>query len=425
MSTIAVSETAESTAVHGFWTRSVKAGLALMILGVLVAGVLGILTLDWGDVTTVRLNLTTKSVFEIPAMLAVTLLGLVCAATGAMLFAGLGQHRFGWVVSGGLVALVLGLIFWVFAIGHSAIPAESMVAIAVFSALPLIYGSLAGVLCERSGVINVAIEGQLLAGAFAGALFGSITGNIWFGIASAAIAGCLVTILLAFLALRYAVDQVVLGVVLNILVLGLTGVIFDKLMAENTELNQPPSAPSIVIPILSDIPVIGPALFGQNLFVYLAFALVAVVFYLLFNTKWGLRTRSVGEHPAAADTVGINVNGLRFMNVAIAGLISGTGGAVFTIGQGSLFVKNMTVGLGFVALAMLIVGRWNPLGALAGALLFGFSDSVQRYLSQTSGGFAIPSDFLAMLPYLVTIIAVAGLMGKVRAPAADGKPYIK
>jgi simple sugar transport system permease protein len=290
-------------------------------------------------------------------------------------------------------------------------------------ALPLIFGSLAGVLCERSGVVNVAIEGQLLMGAFAGALIGTMAGNVWAGLIAAMIGGMFVSLLLAVFAIRYLVDQVVMGIVLNLLAVGLTGFLYERLMqTDQQSYNQPPKFGTWEIPVLSDIPVIGPALFRGNIFLYLALILVVVIQVALFRTRWGLRTRSVGEHPTAADTLGVRVLGLRYRNVLMAGAVAGIGGASYTLLLYS-FTKNMIGGKGFIALAALIFGRWSPTGALLASLFFGFADQLGAYLGAINS--VIPSEFLAMLPYLATMLAVAGLVGRVRAPAADGKPYIK
>lgn len=425
MTTVAVAETAESTALHGFWTRSRKAGVALAVLGI------GVLLIGWfgvpmGAEAGVRFNLTFPDLaVALPAKQMVLGMGAVCAAVGVLLFATERKLFMLWVGIG-ITAMTLGLLLWSISGPGAVLQIDTVLKGTVLLALPLIFGSLSGVLCERSGVINVGIEGQFLAGAFTGALAATVTGNPFVGILAACIAGSLVTFVLAALAVRYMVDQVVLGVVLNLLVLGLTGFLFDRIMKENesaTNLAQP--FPAWKIPILSDIPGIGPALFNQNLFVYLAMVLVPLIYVMVFHSRWGLRTRAVGEHPAAADTVGIKVNSLRFRNVLIAGLVSGLGGAFLTIGQSLAFSENMTAGKGFIALAVLIVGRWNPIGALFGALLFGFTMQVEQFLASVPGGSPVPSDFLRMLPYLVTIVAVAGLIGRVRAPAADGKPYIK
>jgi simple sugar transport system permease protein len=283
---------------------------------------------------------------------------------------------------------------------------------------------MAGVLCERSGVVNVAIEGQFLMGAFGAALIGTMTASVWFGLAGAAVGGLIIAALLAFLSLRYLVDQVVVGIVLNLLALGLTGFLYERLMqTDAASYNEPPRMPTWKIPGLSEIPVIGPVLFDTNPLVYLALILVVVIHFGLARTRWGLRTRAVGEHPTAADTVGIRVIGTRYRNVLVAGLVAGAGGAYFTEVATGSFNKNMTAGAGFIALAALIFGRWTPVGALFAALFFGFANKLATYLGAT--GSSVPSQFLNMLPYLATVIAVAGLVGRVRAPAADGKPYVK
>jgi ABC-type uncharacterized transport system permease subunit len=294
----------------------------------------------------------------------------------------------------------------------------------IFLALPLILGALAGVMCERSGVINVAIEGQMLVGAFAGAMMGTLAHSATAGIVGGMLAGLLIGLILAVFAITYFVNQVVLGVVLNLFALGLTGFLYDAVMAPNPDhFNFPGALTAIHVPGLGSIPIIGPLFFDQNIIVYLTYALVVAVDVLLFRTRWGLRTRAVGEHPKAADTVGINVRRTRYINVLIGGLLAGLAGASLTIGNSSGFVKNMTGGRGFIALAAVIFGRWSPRGAVGAALLFGFATALQSVLSIVGTPVKIPSDFLAMLPYLATLFAVAGLVGRVRAPAADGEPY--
>jgi simple sugar transport system permease protein len=270
----------------------------------------------------------------------------------------------------------------------------------------------------------VAIEGQLLTGAFGGALVGSLAASAWIGLIGGVAGGVLISALLAWFAIRYLVDQVVLGVVLNLLALGLTGFVYEQLMRPNsTEFNQPPRFATWELPLLSDIPVLGPTVFTGSIFLFLGLILVVVINVALFRTRWGLRTRAVGEHPTAADTVGVKVLRLRYRNVLLAGAVAGLGGAYFTLALVGQFSKNMVGGKGFIALAALIFGRWSPTGALLAALFFGFADKLSGYLSSISS--PIPGDFLAMLPYLATILAVAGLVGRVRAPAADGRPYIK
>jgi simple sugar transport system permease protein len=290
--------------------------------------------------------------------------------------------------------------------------------------VPLVFGALSGVLCERAGVINIAIEGQLLSGAFTAAVIASITDNLWLGLVMASVAGVGVSVLLALFAIRYVVDQIIVGVVLNVLVIGLTGFLYGKVLTQEQDVyNQPGTFGRIAVPGLVEIPVIGPMLFNQTIFVYLMYAAVVAVHIALFSTRWGLRVRAVGEHPTAADTVGIKVNRVRVQNVLLGGAVAGLGGAFFTLGSVGAFGREMTAGQGFIALAAMIFGRWSPIGALFAALLFGFANQLQGTLGVI--GTSIPSEFMLMAPYLATIFAVAGLVGRVRAPAADGQPYVK
>lgn len=293
----------------------------------------------------------------------------------------------------------------------------------VIAAVPLVLGALGGVIGERSGVVNVAIEGQLLFGGFMTALVGTAAHSLLIGVVAGVLAGALMGLLLAVLAIRYLIEQVVLGVVLNLLALGITGFLFKSLMQTNqNSYNNLTPFSTVRIPGLASLWVVGPVLFDQPLIVYLTVFLVVLVHVGLFHTRWGLRTRAVGEHPAAADTVGVKVQRLRYRNVMLGGALAGLGGA-WLVGNVGNFTESMTNGKGFIALAAVIFGRWSPFGALAAAALFGFTDALA---SQTSSlQLPIPSDLLTTLPYVATLFAVAGLIGRVRAPAADGKPYIK
>ncbi|MEY4390593.1 MAG: hypothetical protein RLZZ400_336 [Actinomycetota bacterium] len=291
-------------------------------------------------------------------------------------------------------------------------------------AVPLIFGSMAGVLSERVGIVNIAIEGQLLAGAFTSALIATLTDNLWLGLVGALIAGALVSWVLAVFSIKYVVDQIITGVVLNVLVIGLTSFFFSTVMESNKPMfNQPPRFDKIAIPLLSQIPVLGPMLFNQTAIVYLMYVALAAVFFFMFKTRWGLRVRAVGEYPLAADTVGIKVYRTRYISVIIGGALAGLGGASFTLGSVGAFGDKMTNGAGYIALAALIFGRWNPILAALAGLLFGFAQNLQYVL--TAVGSQAPSDLLLMLPYVLTVVAVAGLVGKVTGPAAAGKPYIK
>ncbi|PGH43545.1 ABC transporter permease [Micromonospora sp. WMMA1996] len=425
MSTTAVPEVAVTAVDEGFWTRTRKAGAVLLALGVLAAVLFGALATD----QQARFTLSETeggAALEINGTIGAILFGVIAAAAGAALLAGVPRRWFTLLLGAGLVAFVLSFLCWQVSAapeGRNFMPLVNVVRGTFILALPLIFGALAGVLCERSGVVNVAIEGQLLMGAFSGALFGSISGNVWVGLVAAAIGGAFISLLLAVFAIRYLVDQVVMGIVLNLLAVGITGFLYERLMQPDAaKYNSAPRFSNWEIPLLKDIPLIGPALFRGNIFLYLGLLLVLVIHLALFRTRWGLRTRSVGEHPTAADTLGVKVLRLRYRNVIMAGLVAGVGGASYTLALYS-FTKNMIGGKGFIALAALIFGRWSPTGALLAALFFGFADQLATYLGAI--GSSIPSQFLAMLPYLATILAVAGLVGKVRAPAADGKPYIK
>jgi len=325
-----------------------------------------------------------------------------------------------------IVSFIFGASFLMSFLSWAAsgkfVPFTGLLQGALLLSVPLIFGAMAGVISERSGVINIAIEGQLLAGAFVSGVLASLFTNNWIGLFFAPFAGALIALLLAVFAIKYGIDQVILGFVLNVLVIGLTNFLYKKLLIPyQSDWNAAVAFVPIEIPLLSKIPVIGPIFFAQSIIVYLMYIVVTLIHITLFKSKWGLRTRAVGEHPTAAESVGINVNRLRFKNVILAGAIAGLGGAFFTLGAVGSFSKEMTAGKGFIALAALIFGRWSPMGAVAAALIFGFADNLQGLL--TIIGTPIPSEFMLMAPYVATIIAVSGFIGKVRAPAADGIPY--
>ncbi|MEU7917717.1 ABC transporter permease [Micromonospora zamorensis] len=425
MSTMAVPDIAVAPVDEGFWTRSRKVGLTLLGLGLLAAVLFGALATNQQARFTLSDD-AAGAALKINGTIGAILFGIIAIAAGAALLAGVPKRWFIAVLGIGLVGFVLSFLCWQVSAapaGQNFMPLVNIIRGTFILALPLIFGALAGVLCERSGVVNVAIEGQLLMGAFSGALFGSISGSVWVGLVAAALGGAFISLLLAVFAIRYLVDQVVMGIVLNLLAVGVTGFLYERLMqTDAAKYNSAPRFSNWEIPLLKDIPVLGPALFRGNIFLYLGLLLVLVIHIGLFRTRWGLRTRSVGEHPIAADTLGVKVLRVRYRNVLLAGVVAGIGGASYTLALYS-FTKNMIGGKGFIALAALIFGRWNPTGALLAALFFGFADQLATYLGAISS--SIPSQFLAMLPYLATILAVAGLVGRVRAPAADGKPYIK
>jgi simple sugar transport system permease protein len=292
-------------------------------------------------------------------------------------------------------------------------------------ATPLILGALAGVMCERAGVINIAIEGQFLVGAFLAAVFASLIFSAVAGLVAAVVGGILVGAMLALFAIRYQVNQVVVGVVLVAFASGLTAFLVNQIpdSGKGKEyLNQPPILEKIAIPGLSNLPLVGEALFTQTLLVYLMYVAIVAVPFVLNQTRWGLRVRSVGEHPKAADTVGIRVNRVRWQAVLVGGGLAGLGGAYFTVGSSGSFDQDISNGQGFIALAAVIMGRWNPVGATLAALFFGFMWNLQNQVGLVG---KVPSEFLGAAPYIATIIAVAGFVGRVRPPAADGEPYVK
>ncbi len=406
--------------------RSWKAPIAFAIFTV-IGAVLFIALARGGD-TTYRLSNDTDAIILPSIVLPADATGIVTV----VLMAIIAVYAFMLVRGGTKVPLLLTTIFaLMFLLGFltwaaagSTVPLVGLLAGALTVSTPLIFGSLGGVISERVGVVNIAIEGQLLAGAFVAAMVATFTGSAIAGLLAAMVAGAAVSAVLAAFAIKYLVDQVIVGVVLNVLVIGLTSFLYSTVMTADPDLfNKPERFERIAIPLLSDIPVLGPILFNQTIIVYLMFALVPAVWFALFKTRWGLRLRSVGEHPKAADTVGINVRATRFWNVLLAGLIVGGGGAFFTLAAIGSFTKEMTNGAGFIALAAVIFGQWNPIRATLAALLFGFATNLQSTLSIV--GSPVPSEFMLMLPYLVTIFAVAGLVGFSRPPAASGRPYIK
>ncbi|WP_041834456.1 ABC transporter permease [Actinoplanes sp. N902-109] len=421
MSTATVEQVTAAAAPGRFWNRQRRLGVGVVVIGLLATVLFGTLAPS----KTARFTLSEDAkgaAFAINGQLGAILFGIVALAAGAVLLANVLSRWSTAVLSLGILAFVLSFLCW--QVAGNFLPLVDTASGTLELAVPLILGALAGVLGERSGVVNVAIEGQFLMGAFGAALVGTMASSVWAGMISAAVGGVLIAGILAVLAIRYLVDQTVVGIVLNLLALGVTGFLYERLMQPDAQAyNQPPKMPEWRIPGLADIPVVGPVLFDTNLLVWLALILVFVIHFGLTRTRWGLRTRAVGEHPTAADTVGIRVRGLRYLNVLLGGVVAGLGGAYFTLVATGSFNKNMTAGAGFIALAALIFGRWTPFGALGAALFFGFAQKLATYLSAV--GSPVPNQFLNMLPYLATIIAVAGLVGRVRAPAADGQPYVK
>jgi len=395
-------------------------GMALVWLMAFVFGRDGVSTYRLGD----RTSSIDLGDVGIPTAATVTACAIVLALLTAYAFWAVATFRkVGlWVPIVFAILAVFAFLTWSAADG--LVPVTGLLFGAVSLSVPLVFGALGGVIGERAGVVNVAIEAQFLFAAFSSAVIASMTGSVLLGLVAAMVAGALVGSVLAVFSIKYLVEQVIIGVVLNVLIIGLTSFLHGALLTPNSEaLNSPPRFPRLPIPFLSDIPILGPVVFNQTLIVYIMYVAVPLVAWGLYKTRWGLRLRAVGEHPQAADTVGIKVNPTRFWNVLLAGAIAGIGGAYFTLGSVGSFDKEMTGGLGFIALAAVIFGGWDPVRATLAALLFGFATNLETLL--TNLGSPIPSEFMAMLPYVVTLLAVVGFAGQVKAPAASGKPYIK
>jgi simple sugar transport system permease protein len=349
--------------------------------------------------------------------------GITAALTVVAALMAVKYRRFPlWASGVAAVVWVVGFLAWAGAGASATVFIVGLLSGGVVLSIPIVFGALGGVIGERAGVVNIAIEAQLLLAAFTSALLGSITGSAWVGLLGASAAGMLVAWVLGVFAIKYRAEQVIIGVVLNVIVLGLTSFFFKMVIDPNrATLNNAGRFPSWKIPLLGDIPIIGPTLFNQRFLGFLMFVMVIVVWFALYRTRWGLRTRAVGEHPKAADTVGIKVAGTRYRAVLIAGAIAGLGGAAYTVAGSGRFGENATAGAGFIALASVIFGKWHPVKAALAGLLFGVSYQMNFTLSAI--GSPVPQQFMQMLPYVVTLLAVAGLVGRSRAPAADGLPY--
>ena len=412
-------------------TRRYIASGALILLGVCDILVFGFFAHPGDAVFALALpgaSLNVPSV-HVAAAPACYILGILSIAVGfARGIIDLSRLARRLVIAIALACFLFSLLCWADASNPAgALNVVDLLQGSVIAAIPLVLGALSGIMCERSGVINIAIEGQLIAGAFAAAAVASVVGatvGLWSGLVAGSLAGGLVGALLAVFAIRYLVDQIILGVVINLLALGMTTYLYDRVMVPySSTWNTGNFFTNFKVPLLGDIPIIGPVFFDSTIFLYVTYILIIVIQIALFRTRWGLRVRAVGEHPTAADTVGIRVLWNRYRSVILGGMVAGIGGAWLTVGSVGSFSVGLSSGFGYIGLAAMIFGRWRPFGAVAAALLFGFS----RHLGEDLGVLSvpIPSQILSMAPYVATIIAVAGLVGKVRAPAADGKPYIK
>jgi len=356
------------------------------------------------------------------SLLMLNILAILCLSSGIYQFLkGFGKYTNIVIV---LVGIMLTISFLAWGASGSSINVVGMLRIMIMRSIPIVLGALSGILCERAGVVNIAIEGMMITGALVGAIFGSLYG-LWIGAVAAMIAGGLISIVHAILSIKYKVNQIISGTIINIFTIGLTSYIVTKILQEREwqYLNESGIFMPTSIPILSKIPYLGPILFNHNPYVYSMYILVIVMTIALFRTRWGLRMRAVGEHPKAADTLGINVFGIRYVAVILGGMLAGFAGSYFSLGSAGYFNQSMTAGRGFIGLAAMIFGNWTPIGSFGAGLLFGFAESLATNLALLR--FPIPSEVLLMVPYILTMVVLAGVVGRSRGPAAAGVPYEK
>ncbi|MGD8456717.1 MAG: ABC transporter permease [Anaerolineales bacterium] len=394
--------------------------LALWILFILAQGTTGMISIF--KTTSQRGGITIPGPdLVLPTDISLYIIGGITMLIGVwQLVKGFKRLNMVMVVAAG--GAVLAFLIW--ATQDTSINLTGMLVSSLVRATPIALAALSGIWSERSGVVNIGIEGMMLVGAFVSVVVASVTDNMLFGIVSGILAGMLLALLHALLSIRYKTDQIVSGAVLIILALGLTSYLHRAILEVNSELNTPgPAIPALAIPVLWKIPIIGPILFNQSPIIYILYILIIGTAVFMNQTRWGLRIRSVGEHPRAADTLGINVVRLRYISVLISGAFAGLAGAYMAIGAAGRFNEGMTAGKGFLGLAGMIFGNYDPSGAFFGSLIFGFFDSWQEKLALLQIG--IPGEIFAMAPYLATMIVLAGIIGRARVPAADGIPYEK
>jgi general nucleoside transport system permease protein len=403
--------------------RRVGFGIATLVLGLITLVSFGLGSASGLDATFVLSrpsDVVQLPDLVLPARATCLVLGVAIVVLAGLLLAGVVRRHVYLVFGIGLGLFVVALLAW--AARGDSVSIIGLLDGTLFRATPLALGALAGLLCERAGVVNIAIEGMLLTGAFVAAITASASNSVWVGLGAGLVAGAVLGAFLGVLSIRYRVDQIIGGTVINILALGLTSYLGARVLSEYPDLNEPGKFRPIGVPGLSRIPIVGDVLFDNTVYGYLMLILVFGLWWALFRTRWGLRVRAVGEHPRAADTVGINVLRTRYRSVIMGGAVAGVGGTWFTLEATGGFNENMTAGKGYIALAALIFGRWHPVGAFIAALVFAFSEELQTRLALLDT--PIPSDFLLMVPYIVTIVVVAGLVGRSRPPAADGQPYV-
>jgi simple sugar transport system permease protein len=405
--------------------KRISYGMTLLVVGVLIYLFFGLNTTP-GAQTTFGLNLLGSQAIEITDLV-LPAQGTIYLMVGIVIFAGAYQLAKGVKSTGlliGIIAFTFTTAFLTYAAQDKSFNLTGMLSSSLVRATPIALAALCGVISERAAVINIGIEGIMLMTAQIAVVTATMSQNLYVGLIAAILLGGLVAAFHAFLVIQFKVDQTVSGVAINIIGAGFTSFFSSKYLQEATNtLNNSGTFPIISIPVLSKIPVLGPTLFENNIIVYLMLILVFVMHILLFYTPWGLRTRAVGEHPKAADTLGVNVYLMRYVNVIIGGMVAGLGGAYFTIGSVGRFDELMTAGKGFIGLAATIFGKWNPIGAFASSLIFGFADSLQVKLQILR--VPIPSEFLLMAPYIITMIILTGVVGRAIPPAADGQPYEK
>jgi len=399
-------------------------GSVLLVLGAFIYFVFGT-NLGSGTITTFGINLADSNAVKVPDLVVPTQLTIQLMA-GIAVFFGAFQLARGVKSTGslvGVIAITFVVSFLTWAAADKSFNLTGMLSSSLVRATPIALAALCGVISERSAVINIGVEGIMLVSAQAAVVAASIAKNLYVGLIAAILVGGLLAAFHAYLVIRFKVDQVVSGVAINIIGTGVTSFISLRFLVSSEGLNNSGIFPTISIPLLDRIPILGPVLFENNLVIYLAIIVVIVLHIMLYYTPWGLRTRAVGEHPKAADTLGVNVYLMRYVNVTIGGMIAGLGGAYFTVGSVGRFDELMTAGKGFIGLAATIFGKWNPIGAYTSSLIFGFADSLQVKLQILR--VPIPTEFLLMAPYIVTMIVLTGVVGRVIPPAADGQPYEK
>jgi simple sugar transport system permease protein len=422
MTTNLVHKNAKKT---NFRTR-LAPGILLIVAGLAIIFLFG-LNIKPGLYTTFGLTpLGDKNVIPIPDMVLPVQPAIYVLALVAFFVAGWQMAR-GIRSTGilaGVVAFCFVAAFLIWAAKGNSMDLVGMMNTSLVRATPIALAALCGVISERAAVVNIAIEGIMLMSALSSVMVATLAHNLYAGLMAGMLTGMFVAGLHAILVIQFRVDQIISGVAINIIGTGATSFISNRYMQLNSDqLNNSGVFPNIPIPFLVKIPILGPVVFENNFIVYTMLILVVVTYVLLFYTPWGLRTRAVGEHPKAADTLGINVFMTRYVNVILGGLIAGIGGAYFTIGSVGRFDKLMTAGKGFIGLAAMIFGNWNPVGALGSSLIFGFADSLQVKMQILN--IPIPTEFLQMAPYIVTMVVLAGVVGRVHPPAADGQPYEK